>query len=429
MSKKKYLWEIGSPPPNIDPHSQNKHKVYAGYLKRYIKKLTQNPRHPSFKLFIVDGFCGGGVYRETSGTEHLGSPFIVFSAVGEALNAAQNERRNTINARLYYYFVDEDEKAIDYLKAEHEERATNATTNYPIKYFNKKFEDIYQKIVADIQSIAPGTQRVLFLLDQYGWSKVSLRVINDIISKISHAEIILTFTPDEIIDFLGEGSIPKFTKKFIDIGIDITPDELLSIRQSEAHPNKWIERMLAQEALSDLIKRNTYAAYFTRYYIKNVNSHRCLMLIHLSSHQTAHNEMVEEHWANSNMHLNHQGYIGISPFAMLGYNHEYDRQLQFFGNNFFAEQRTAIVDGIMRQIPPVLNAYSNGISFGELMHQFRNEAPITSDIMKDVIRKLIEQKEIDVIHHKTGKRRTRFSGGLHPDDQVKLRCQGSLFHI
>ncbi len=423
----KYKWHIGEPPPFIDAHSKNKHSIYEGYLRRYIEKLTQNPKHPSFKLAIVDGFCGGGVYQDQNNKKHLGSPFIVFSAVDEALTRAREKRKNPINAQLRYYFVDKDKSSVDYLKQAHKEHEINKNSNYPVIYMDGRFADVCQRIIDDIKCYAPRKQRALLLLDQYGWTHVPLNIISQIISQLSDAEIVLTFTPDEILDYTSENTMRNMITSFKRIGFDMKPKEIMEIMRSENHPYKWMPRMIAQELLADEIKKKIQTTYFTRYYIKSANTHRSLMLVHLSRHPAAHNEMMEEHWTNSNINLNHQGYAGVSPLSPLVLGYNLDREENLFRGEDFFQREKIVVNAMMKQIPGILHAHQMGLSFGLLVDQLRNIAPITEKIMKKVIDELLQHKEINVINHKNGKERYRCGSGLHMDDQIKLARQKNLF--
>jgi three-Cys-motif partner protein len=63
MPRENHKWVPGEEPPKIRPHSLAKHRVIDAYLRRYVDVLTQNRRIPEFRLTLVDGFSGGGVYR------------------------------------------------------------------------------------------------------------------------------------------------------------------------------------------------------------------------------------------------------------------------------------------------------------------------------------------------------------------------------
>lgn len=75
-SDDKYLWQIGSPPPILDRHSQTKHHIVEEYVRRYVLTLMAPANIPELRLSIIDGFCGGGCYQTEEGGVVDGSPLL-----------------------------------------------------------------------------------------------------------------------------------------------------------------------------------------------------------------------------------------------------------------------------------------------------------------------------------------------------------------
>ena len=69
MVEKQYSWLTGA---ILGEHSKRKHKVVGEYVARYLAVRCQLPQQSRFKLAIVDGFAGGGRYKDGS----FGSPLI-----------------------------------------------------------------------------------------------------------------------------------------------------------------------------------------------------------------------------------------------------------------------------------------------------------------------------------------------------------------
>ena len=59
-----FRWHPDEPPPQIEAHSKAKLAVLRGYLRAYFDRLNVNPVRESFKLDLVDGFAGGGVFQD-----------------------------------------------------------------------------------------------------------------------------------------------------------------------------------------------------------------------------------------------------------------------------------------------------------------------------------------------------------------------------
>ena len=78
-----YSWKVGQPLPVLGEHSLAKHRVFASYTARYIRILSPVLQMRKFKLTIVDGFCGGGLYSFDGGVVP-GSPLLLLRSAKAA---------------------------------------------------------------------------------------------------------------------------------------------------------------------------------------------------------------------------------------------------------------------------------------------------------------------------------------------------------
>ena len=69
MSHENHSWSVGSPPPEIRPHSIAKHRVLLQYLERYVTVLTSNKRIPEMRLTL-------GVCPDTSSDLEITEPIL-----------------------------------------------------------------------------------------------------------------------------------------------------------------------------------------------------------------------------------------------------------------------------------------------------------------------------------------------------------------
>ncbi len=107
MVDEHHSWAVGGPLPLIRPHSAAKHRVIAKYLARYIDTLTSDPRIPEFKLTLIDGFAGGGLYlNEQTKQEHFGSPLLMLKTMRESAALVQGRRSKVFNLDVEYLFVE-----------------------------------------------------------------------------------------------------------------------------------------------------------------------------------------------------------------------------------------------------------------------------------------------------------------------------------
>ena len=108
MPKKEYDWNVGDPPPYIEAHSLTKHKVLEDYLFRYLHILTQHPMSQHFKLTLVDGFAGGGLYRQQDTEElQLGSPLQLLKTSEAAIAHLPIDREHGSEHPYSHWRVDD----------------------------------------------------------------------------------------------------------------------------------------------------------------------------------------------------------------------------------------------------------------------------------------------------------------------------------
>ena len=100
-----FKWHPEEPPPIIEEHSKAKLLVLRKYLRAYFDRLNVNPNREEFKLDLVDGFAGGGTFRDGDDVVS-GSPLVMLEEV-EAARERLNRRRNRpLRVDCKCYFVD-----------------------------------------------------------------------------------------------------------------------------------------------------------------------------------------------------------------------------------------------------------------------------------------------------------------------------------
>jgi hypothetical protein len=169
---------------------------------------------------------------------------------------------------------------------------------------------------------------------------------------------------------------------------------LAEIKKSE---RDW--RYFIQSTLYKNLVTRCGAEYFTPFFIRNKKGHGDYWLIHMSQHHRARDVMTEVHWDNHN-HFIHYGGAGLNMFQMVGYDPDHDNSFkkQFdFGFEFDNVARDASITTLMEQIPRLIYAHDEGISFGELFAKTCNTSPASAEIYRDAIGKLLEEKIIEAI--------------------------------
>lgn len=417
MAKKEYDWHIGDKPPKIELHSLAKHRVYEEYLTHYIQVLNVNPRIPIFRLTLIDGFAGGGVYSNPQDNDvYPGSPLRLIKAA-EAATAAINVKRQQEGIRLpfelqaEYFFIEKKKSNCEYLKWYLLEQGLGSRFNNDIFLLHGEFTERLDSIIRHITN-SGRNRRCIFLLDQYGYGEVPFNDVRTIFSKLPNAEIILTFATDWLIDYMS--NTPEYLKTLQRIGIDqvLDIDGLLE----EKNDNKdW--RQLVQFELHRVIKLRSGAKHYTPFFIVSKESNRSFWLVHLSNHPRARDVMTQLHWRLKN-HFAHYGGPGI---RMFGYDPAKDEQItglaDLFGGTEYSFDETAknrTFEGVIVELPELICQFPDGIKFSELYRLVANTTPATSQHIKEAATFLSEEKELEIVGP-NGERRRKASRVIGED--------------
>ncbi|QCR85155.1 three-Cys-motif partner protein TcmP [Moraxella osloensis] len=388
--------------PTIDEHSRVKHKVYKEYISAYIKTLMSNAKIPSIEFSIIDGFCGGGIYQETSGLGTCyGSPIIVMQAVQES-RAAINVDRHTSprNVKVNYFFTDNQSQAIKSLKNVIEIYGKDNPfflvdkPNIHIK--QTAFEQNLDKLILEINTKTKSQGKAIFLLDQYGYGKANVNSLVKILSKVKKSEIILTFNIESMYPYFSGND--AFRKALINLGIDDEVNWKDYERIKEVNNNKEI-RAFIQSQISEAIKRKTGAKYMTLFFIKpQTNKEWGYWLIHLTNNYRAHDVMKTIHWNNAT-YFGHELSPGIFEF---GYEsgkdgYAYGSTLSFdFVFDFGQQSEKSCIEAIHEDFGHLVFKQDK-IDVEKLFTNTVTFTPASEKQLHSAVRLLHEQKDIQVL--------------------------------
>jgi three-Cys-motif partner protein len=387
-ASKPYDWRIGEPAPALGDHSVAKHEIFEQYLGIYIDRLTRTHSQTMLNLTIVDGFCGGGVYRGGSG-EAEGSPLRLLRAVDQADAALKQARTKGFQVRADFVFVDENADHIAYLRDVLIKRGHGSRIDRDIFLICSTFEDACPGIVERIQR--KGTaHRSLFFLDQYGWSDVRLATIRGLLASLRNPEILLTFAVDALINFLSVKTAETEALLAIEMGREDVR-ALMDMKYGEG----W--RFLIQNGLYRHVQARTGATFYTPFFIHSTDSHRSYWLLHLSNHRQARDEMGKLHWRLNN-HFQHHGGAG---FHALGFDPSKDlRQglLTFmFDDDALKRSEATVLEQLPRMIHAANRDGGGGLAVEALFAGNCNDTPVTSDILSRQLILLREEGELSIV--------------------------------
>lgn len=424
MAKKEYDWHIGDDPPKIELHSLAKHRVYEEYLIHYIQVLNANPRIPAFRLSLVDGFAGGGVYRNPQNDDlYPGSPLRLIRAA-EAATAAVNTKRQSEGIRLpfelnaEYFFIEKKKSNHEYLNWYLSDQGLGSRIGKDIFSLRGEFTEHLRAIITHITSTGR-KRRCIFLLDQYGYGEVPFDVIRTIFSNLPNAEIILTFATDWLIDYMS--NTPKYLKTLRRIGVDLELD-IKGLLETKNDTNRW--RQVAQFELHRAIKSLSGAQHYTPFFIVSKEANRSFWLVHLSNHPRARDVMTQLHWRLKN-HFAHYGGSGI---RMFGYDPTKDDLVtglaDLFGETEYSFDETAknrTLEGVIAELPEFIHQFPDGIRFGDLYRMVANTTPATAEHIKEVSNLLSQARELEILGPNGEHRRK--ANRISDEDVIRLPRQ------
>lgn len=248
-----YHWRLGASLPELGTHSVAKHDIYDTYVARFIRTLTKRHVQTQFRLTIVDGFCGGGLYA-FAGDVVAGSPLRLLKAIDGARAEILKDRPNFL-LDVDFVFVDENREHIAFLQNELIARGYGSQIGGKIRLIQSTFEDAAPSVIAEIRKKGRA-HHSLFFLDQYGWSDVKLATVRTIMGQLANPEVILTFMVDSLINLMSDkrSSINALA------AIDFTRED---VRDLVAMKDDLGWKRLIQNTLYAHIQRQTGAAFYT----------------------------------------------------------------------------------------------------------------------------------------------------------------------
>lgn len=404
MSKKEYDWANGA---TLSSHSKIKLKILDEYFREYLRIRCVLPQQGKFRLAIVDGFCGAGLYNDGS----TGSPIIflrVLKEISEELNIIRAiEGFKPLDIECSLYFNDLYQEAISLLQNNiapmmKEIAETCPRVSLEINFLIGTFEENKIPICENIKS--KNFKNVLFNLDQYGYTQISEKSLSYLMNVARSSEIFLTFaiksfltylTPSRVAEISANNSIP-FTGNISDI-------------DKNQNKKQWlgsVEKVIF-ESLKDI------SSYVSPFSIHNPDGWR-YWLIHFA------NSYKARQIYNDVLHKNKsaQAHFGRSGLNMLYYDPNEELNLYLFDGVSRSHARSQLD----RDIPNLLESNGGHMSIHKFYSTSYNQTPAHSD---DINFSLVNNPDLQVVTSSGGTRRS--TNTIKSGDLVKLRNQRSFF--
>ena len=340
-----------------------------------------NPLRPRLPLTLVDGFAGGGLYRDDEGNAVLGSPLLLLQTVADvqaALNVDRHTTTRCIDAS--YHFVELVPKTFSHLNQMLVDHGHRDALGKNIHLYRASFGDAASAI---IRAAAERGDRALFLLDQYNYSDVDLRLVNRILTSLKGSEVLLTFNVDSLTSFLSDTSQARTGAA--KIGLEPYVDWAgIRLMKAAGRYREVIQRQLAEG-----IYRASGARFMTLFFVTPEGaSPWSYWLVHLSNTYKANDVMKQVHW----MHGNSFGHSLEPGVFQLGYQASRDylvtrqNSLEFDTPAAFDQLlHVRSVDSLREHLCTRLYEMEQGIVFNDMVSKLANNTNATADMIKEAL--------------------------------------------
>jgi three-Cys-motif partner protein len=405
----RYSWQSGV---ELEDHTRRKLKILREYFARYLEVRCSLPQQSKFRLAIIEGFAGGGLYK--CGTP--GSPILFIEELRAAVEGFNLRRKAEGMAALeiecFLALNDSDLETIKLLKTRIEPRIAAVKTDTPqlhlfAKYFAKPFEEFYPEIKG---LLTQGRYRnVLFNLDQYGHSDVDRATLADIGVSFNAAEIFYTFAIASLLAFLNKKNPQLLVKQLGFLGVTSSD---VSVLEGQMSNHEWLgaaERLVFETF-------DACAGYVSPFSINNPDGWR-YWLIHFTNNYRARQEYNDILHQNSTM----QAHFGRSGLNMLSYDPRQSENVLYL---FDVSGRVAAKQQLLEDIPRLVREFGDAVGVGDFYGTIYNMTPAHMD---DIHSAIIDNPDIRVITPQGGERRK--PNMIDAGDTLQMKEQHSFFPL
>jgi three-Cys-motif partner protein len=338
-------------------------------------------------------------------------PVVVYikmvNSVRQAVESAEakinNFREKKMTVDAHYYFIEKMKNTFSTLSSVLSRRYKDKM-GQTIFLKNGLFEEYVDTIINSVRKRNPRSRRVIFFLDQTGYSQVNPKTVRYIREQLKdkhgneHAEFIITISTDYFTDFIND-KLPTFKKKIQDLGLEpyINSEEILRIKKE--NQDNW--KYIIEAKFSFAWQQATGASYIRPFFIEPEYTHRGYWLLHLSPHPTAHDAMTDIHWEKGNYFRHYGGGLGFNIF---GYKPQPNDNLN--GTSFNDVFRQENEKSLMEEIPRHIRKFGDdGIRVEEFIDMYRNFKAVSNIIVEKALLNACQEQQIVILGSQGGKKR------------------------
>ena len=326
------------------------------------------------------------------------------AAAEERLNQSRNK---PLRFNCKFHFVDVELDHTEHLRRVLADRGYDVDGQKIIVY-DGRFQDVADSIIADVLGRQPIAGRAIVLLDQCGFSRVSMSLVARILRMLPTAEVILTFAADALVNHLAD--TPAFAQAVAPIDLTVAQiHELIALKDGDGG------RALVQRVLRQHIRSSTGAAFDTPFYIRPEPSRRALWFLHLSKHPIARDVMIQCHWSSFNTFEHY----GTGDFNMLGWDALNTGTLPMF--HFEDLEAEQMREQLLNSMPDELYALAaeEPVTVDTMRHMLANRTAARFSDLDATVLRLAAEREVDILTAED-RERSRSIARLNPTDRIAI---------
>lgn len=300
-SKKPYFWSAdGSHLPEISSHTKAKHRVLENYIQAWIETLTGHGPQPRTVVTLIDGFCGGGAYRDGEDIWE-GSAIKMLRKVEEGHRNVK-QRKSFHDLDFEFLFVDNDPDHTACLKLQLKDRGYEEyLKNGKCKVITGNFDD---KLNYCIERVKERRGYSFFFLDPFGLDVLPATVRR--ILSLGRSEILLNYMLSGLVRLIKSRET-KHKELFKRLEAE---DYYLNIPSSDEDFRR--RQALLRDDTLKLFRHEGKAEFAHTFALISQRKSALYYLIHLSSNPTALTVMKDVTWVQNNLYFQyHYGVYGV----------------------------------------------------------------------------------------------------------------------
>ncbi len=384
--KEEVLWNAdGSLLVEVKPHTKAKHLLLEEYIKNWIDTLCSNNRWCQAKVTLVDGFCGGGLYRDGDNFWE-GSPIRMIRMVEEGYRIVKEERSKPyykLDAK--FIFIDKQQEHISCLR----KQIIDAGFGHYLDsgqciLICQEFENAVDECIFQTKG-----GHSFFLLDPFGIDDLSMNSIRKII-ELGNSEILWTYMIRQLLRLLKKKDMNKRIIQEI-----LEADNYYSYEYyQELKSNKKItacQQYLKDQSMN-LIKVQGKVKYLYPFALMRDKNTVLYYLVHLVNDLKAIEVMKYSTWKYNNLEYRYHYDVYGSGFRTVEHYEENPKYYDIEESNL-----NACIEDLHQQINPLIYNNEDGITVAEITKNIFEKTPATFPHLAALLDELNIFNEIEIV--------------------------------